>query len=171
MPYKNREDEKNYQREWYQKNKDREQKKHREYSQKPENKENHKEYYQKNKEKCVAQSFQYQKDNPDKFRRNLKKYAKTEKGKACEQRKDALRRAGEREIINTLTAGEWLEILKEYKFKCAYCNKEFTLFDRETRDHVIPISKGGDNTKENVVPACKSCNSAKRNKILGGNRN
>lgn len=69
-------------------------------------------------------------------------------------------------VINTLTAKEWIDILKEYKFKCAYCGKEFNLFDRPTRDHVIPISKGGHNTKENVVPACGSCNSKKHDKLL-----
>ncbi|MCK4464389.1 MAG: HNH endonuclease [Bacteroidales bacterium] len=40
------------------------------------------------------------------------------------------------------------------------------MFNRETKDHVIPISKGGDNTKENIVPACQSCNSKKFNKIF-----
>ena len=76
------------------------------------------------------------------------------------------RRARGKNIINTLTAEEWINILKEYKFRCAYCGKEFTLFDRETHDHVIPISKGGNNIRENIVPACKSCNSRKYNKIL-----
>ena len=47
-----------------------------------------------------------------------------------------------------------------------YEDKEFNLFDRPTRDHVIPISKGGNNTKENIVPACGSCNSKKKDKIL-----
>ena len=70
------------------------------------------------------------------------------------------------EIINTLTSNEWLGILKKYYWRCAYCGKEFDLFNRPTRDHIIPISKGGDNVKENIVPACKSCNSKKYNKII-----
>ena len=93
----------------------------------------------------------------------LKEWGKNnpEKQRAIWQRGKAKRRARERLLINTLTAQEWIDILKKYKFKCAYCGKEFTLFDRETKDHVIPISKGGNNTRENIVPACRSCNSKK----------
>ena len=118
------------------------------------------EYYQKNKE----QIKEYRQKNKERILGYSKKWLKTNMGKAYNQRKGVIRRAREREIINTLTAEEWIKILKEYKFKCAYCGKEFDLFNRETRDHVIPISKGGDNIKENIVPACQSCNSKKSNK-------
>lgn len=33
-------------------------------------------------------------------------------------------------------------------------------------DHIIPLSRGGDNTLANVAPACSSCNSSKGNKSL-----
>jgi 5-methylcytosine-specific restriction endonuclease McrA len=29
-------------------------------------------------------------------------------------------------------------------------------------DHIVPISRGGKSTKGNVVPCCKSCNTAKK---------
>lgn len=105
-------------------------------------------------------------DNKGKLKINHSKYSKTEKGKANKQRVSSKRRTKEKNIINTLTAQEWVDILKEYKFKCAYCGKEFTLFDKATKDHVIPISKGGNNTKENVVPACQSCNSKKGDRLV-----
>jgi len=50
--------------------------------------------------------------------------------------------------------------------KCAYCGIDFDENNLPTRDHIIPISKGGDNTKENVIPACRICNAKKGNKIL-----
>lgn len=137
-----------------------------------ENKENRKEYhkqwYQRNRKNKLGQNEQWRKDNPDKMREYVRKWRKTEKGKALNQRTHIKRRIRERNIINTLTAEEWISILKKYKFRCAYCGCEFTLFNRVTRDHVIPISKGGHNTKENVVPACVSCNSKKKDKILEG---
>jgi len=33
-------------------------------------------------------------------------------------------------------------------------------------DHVIPISRGGDNSETNIVVCCKSCNSQKSNKLV-----
>src|SRR5512143_1440387 len=41
-------------------------------------------------------------------------------------------------------------------YRCQYCGKHRTLLrGREflTRDHIVPVSKGGDNTWENVVTA------------------
>ncbi|RXR08484.1 HNH endonuclease [Pseudoxanthomonas composti] len=43
---------------------------------------------------------------------------------------------------------------------CLYCGREFTR-QHLTRDHVMPVSKGGRDTWENVVSACFHCNSRK----------
>lgn len=46
---------------------------------------------------------------------------------------------------------------------CMYCGKEFS--DRQlTRDHVIPVSRGGKDIWNNVVAACKTCNHKKDNR-------
>ena len=47
---------------------------------------------------------------------------------------------------------------------CAYCGGEFTIF-RLTRDHIIPLSRGGRDTWMNVVTACRHCNGHKRNRL------
>lgn len=46
--------------------------------------------------------------------------------------------------------------------KCVYCSSTHDL----TIDHVVPLSKGGDNEWDNLVTACKSCNCKKGNKLL-----
>jgi len=43
---------------------------------------------------------------------------------------------------------------------CMYCGKEYSRHSL-TRDHVMPISKGGRDIWENVVCACFHCNSRK----------
>jgi len=95
----------------------------------------------------------------------FKEWNKTEKSKARSQRGHMKRRTKEREIINTLTSQEWADVLEEYNYRCAYCDVEFEVENMPHKDHIIPISKGGHNIKENIVPACQSCNSKKGNKL------
>ena len=45
---------------------------------------------------------------------------------------------------------------------CQYCGKR-----GDTIDHVIPRSKGGKHTWNNVVIACRPCNAKKSDKLLG----
>ncbi len=49
------------------------------------------------------------------------------------------------------------------KHTCQYCHIIFT-YKQLTLDHVIPASKGGPKTWENVVTACRPCNQTKRNR-------
>lgn len=53
-------------------------------------------------------------------------------------------------------------IMMRDNFQCVYCGagKELTL------DHVIPQSKGGENSWENLVTCCSPCNCKKGNKTL-----
>jgi 5-methylcytosine-specific restriction endonuclease McrA len=49
-------------------------------------------------------------------------------------------------------------------YRCQYCDRpRSALRGREflTRDHVVPISRGGDNSWRNVVTACSACNNRK----------
>ena len=50
-------------------------------------------------------------------------------------------------------------------FTCQYCGDRLPTHDL-TFDHVIPRSKGGLTTWENVVAACAPCNLAKGNRLL-----
>ena len=53
-------------------------------------------------------------------------------------------------------------IYKRDKNKCQYCGSTKHL----TIDHVIPKSKGGEDTWENLVVACSTCNVKKGDKLL-----
>jgi len=48
--------------------------------------------------------------------------------------------------------------------RCLYCGTRKSRHEL-TRDHVLPVSRGGTDKWENVVAACKRCNWTKDNKI------
>jgi 5-methylcytosine-specific restriction endonuclease McrA len=53
-------------------------------------------------------------------------------------------------------------------YRCQYCNRHRSeLRGREflTRDHVVPLSRGGNNFWKNVVTACSPCNNRKGNHL------
>lgn len=53
-------------------------------------------------------------------------------------------------------------------YQCQYCGRRSNeLKPREslTRDHLIPMSRGGTNEWSNVVTACSSCNTRKANRM------
>ena len=43
---------------------------------------------------------------------------------------------------------------------CMYCGREFPVY-LLTRDHLVPLSRGGTDCWSNVVAACRGCNHAK----------
>ncbi|HLC55069.1 MAG TPA: HNH endonuclease [Candidatus Nanoarchaeia archaeon] len=55
------------------------------------------------------------------------------------------------------------ELFERDKWKCDYCGEEVTK-DNATLDHLIPQSKGGKNTKDNLKTSCLLCNSIKSGK-------
>ncbi|MDN3495219.1 HNH endonuclease signature motif containing protein [Planococcus sp. APC 4015] len=58
-----------------------------------------------------------------------------------------------------LTTAEWFRIVEAWSV-CAYCGADGAALQK---DCVLPISRGGRYTIDNVVPACRSCNASKCN--------
>ncbi|MCD6082939.1 HNH endonuclease, partial [Candidatus Aerophobetes bacterium] len=56
-------------------------------------------------------------------------------------------------------------IYRRDKNTCQYCGKTFRPEELNI-DHVVPLSRGGKDTWENVVCSCISCNLRKGNKTL-----
>ena len=67
-------------------------------------------------------------------------------------------------VVNDLTAEQWAA-LKDAWRGCAYCGATPGALQR---DCVMPISRGGRYTVDNVVPACASCNTSKCNDEVTG---
>ena len=54
------------------------------------------------------------------------------------------------------------------RYRCQYCGRtgaELKPREALTRDHLVPISRGGTNEWTNVVTACSSCNTRKANRM------
>lgn len=72
------------------------------------------------------------------------------------------RRARLANCEGSYTHDEWIELLRKYDNKCLQCGS----LENLEADHVIPISKGGNNSIENIQPLCGKCNRKKWTKIL-----
>lgn len=77
--------------------------------------------------------------------------------RASYERRRALQ-YGNTPIVELLTEAQWRDILDQYHHRCAYCGKKS---DKLTIDHLVPIARGGKHSANNVVPACRHCNSVK----------
>ena len=82
--------------------------------------------------------------------------ANLEKARAYVRVSNLKRRAA----IGSFTFDEWLELLARYDGKCGYCGSS----DHIEADHRTPLSRGGSNTVDNIIPACRRCNRGKRTK-------
>ena len=56
-----------------------------------------------------------------------------------------------------------LRIYMRDKFRCQYCGDKKGVAEL-TLDHILPRSRGGDNSPVNVVTACITCNNRKSNR-------
>lgn len=104
-------------------------------------------YRQKHDKEIIAQNAKYRQEHPEKVRQQW-------------QKRRALK-YGNTPIGELLTEAQWRDILDQYRHRCAYCGKKS---EQLTIDHVIPLSKGGKHSANNVVPACQHCNCSKKDR-------
>jgi 5-methylcytosine-specific restriction endonuclease McrA len=125
------------------------------------------EYYAKHRQEKSAKSKQWHlehpgysktwwKEHPDR----TKEYHKNDVPLSPEKQSEynSRRRARKLAAKGKHTASEWKSIKLMYGNKCLACGKSNV---KLTRDHVIPLIKGGEDCIGNIQPLCQSCNSKK----------
>ena len=56
-------------------------------------------------------------------------------------------------------------LFRREQYLCLYCGGSFSR-SALTRDHIVPVSRGGEDCWENVVTACRACNQRKADFLL-----
>jgi 5-methylcytosine-specific restriction endonuclease McrA len=122
---------------------------------------------QNNLEKVSAKNHNYRENNLEKMRKREQQYKRDNPRVACQHVINRRARVIGAEGSHTLQ--EWNQLKIKHQYKCMLQISPrclITLTDKTaTRDHIVPISKGGLNSIGNIVPVCRSCNSSKGVKI------
>ena len=127
-----------------------------------------KEYYRKNKQKRIDYQLEYYNKNKDYYSNAEKEWRKKN---PIQRRIINGRNRSKDSNSKTLNKDEWIATINYFDNKCAYCG--MTIDEHKERygqvlnqDHLIPLSRGGSYSMNNIVPVCKSCNSKKSNKTF-----
>jgi len=140
-------------------------------------KEKKQDYYEKHKEYIKEKSRQHYHANKEaiaKRRNGDNRKPLTDKQRSAKA-DDARRRRARKKSLPSQKYNEQM-VLSLYGSKCHICNEEINLSAPRSSgkygwekglhiDHVIPISKGGPDTLDNVRPAHGWCNTSKGNKL------
>lgn len=125
-------------------------------------------YTARNRQKSRDDSKLYYREHRDRHTTTVKRYRHEhpEVGREASRKLKHKRRVEiqhQRVWVSTLTTDEWLALLDAHEHRCFYCKRELK---RLTQDHVTPLSRGGEHTMDNIVPACRPCNSSKGARTL-----
>jgi hypothetical protein len=118
------------------------------------------EYRKNNKEKISISN----KTRRDKIREKIKIYNSEYKAKykhivrlSKDKRADLIK-----SYDVSFSRRDWENCKNHFSYRCAYCHKEAKM----TKDHFIPVSKGGEFTINNIIPCCLQCNVSKHDKYF-----
>ena len=102
--------------------------------------------------------------DPDQARAFYREWKQSPKKKLSDKYYSAARNANRRAerwgVPGKLTTADIRDVLDGKV--CTYCGSDD---DHMCVDHVTPMAKGGPNTRDNLVPSCRTCNASKH---LGG---
>lgn len=144
-------------REWHHQNKELKNNRTKQWAaQNPEKrKEINRRWRKANSSYLAERMVQYRKNNPDSYKNWVKDNPEMARANWAKRRA--------RELNATTHHISQKEIRRMYKSPCFYCKETGK---KMHLDHVIPISRGGNHSIGNLVPACWKCNQSKNNKTI-----
>lgn len=98
--------------------------------------------------------------NVDKAREAISRWTRAHPEKCLEKTRNY--RAKKRNAVGSFTGDEWKHLVAEFNGKCAACGTQTKL----EADHMLPLSRGGTNTIDNIQPLCRQCNTRKATKTI-----
>lgn len=95
-----------------------------------------------------------------------KRYRRTERGKAATVGTSTRHQALKMKATSDLTLESLVQLFAWHP-ACNYCGRAFGAEGsfKRTLEHIVPLSRGGSNTIDNLVCACVRCNSQKGDKL------
>ena len=131
-----------------------------------------KEYRDARKHKKKEIDRQYNIENKEKVQIRKAKYGQTPEGKASSVRCNNKRRSHMKSGIHNLSSEDWKTILDFQDNKCLVCGCKMNDIhldtQQATREHVIPVRRGGNTVYGNIVALCRSCNSKQGDPYING---
>lgn len=132
-----------------------------------------KQRYAENREEEIRKSLLYRQNNYEKYiayqRRwsaENKNYFRQWREENNDKRREYLSRRRSKQSENSVGSVSYEKILQGWGFICHICNREIENRSDLHFDHVIPISKGGAHSEENIRPAHSRCNIRKGSKLV-----
>ena len=124
-----------------------------------------KDHYRKNPEKKKASVKDYMKRTGEYYRYKPynPKYYSSDKSKAKKRARDLKRRVRIKNNGNfEITSDVIKDILDVSNGRCNYCGQDCK--GSYHIDHIMPVSRGGGNNRENLCLSCPNCNWSKNDK-------
>ena len=131
--------------------------------------------YQEHKGEIAEKSRRHRQEHRSEFRERRRRYYQEHKkgwleyGRRYRLEHPEVRKASWHKRRAELAGSDGHFTSEEFKLLCEafgnvcfYCKQALPL----TPDHVVPLSRGGSNRIDNIIPACRSCNAKKHTKTF-----